>query len=368
MSAVFLMENYKIYIFGIVALALALSVLSFHLLSDTKKKRIAEIKFLTGTYIFVFFFMIVFMLLIMIEFHRGPQIVLNNAENYQVIVKERVDVLKVEDVDTEAGNYLDPQHCFFLSLPLSPDWREPLVRNGLRSYLEKAGLETGKKNVESFVKWNPYRGALTCVLNDISLKPYDEMMLCLTQMLMKSSYGQMLQFSTSTVFEFGDTIEVKINPEFKTPLTGTLLSKDTKVLDSLNAQLESDSLDTPNFVELTFINYLNITVLDKSQIPLSGEKITLANYFLRNAINVSANAQKIISNEKMMLFTSSFDFEKAQFEDESRDFRVHRWVRMIEEPTKLYVIEMAYCPETDVEGVIWQDQKRMFESFGILTE
>jgi hypothetical protein len=41
---------------------------------------------------------------------------------------------------------------------------------------------------------------------------------------------------------------------------------------------------------------------------------------------------------------------------------------MIEEPLKLFIVEMAYCPGTDEDGTIWEDQKRMFESFGLLTE
>ncbi|MBL4656815.1 MAG: hypothetical protein JKX73_02360 [Flavobacteriales bacterium] len=362
------METYKVYIFGIVALALALATLSFQLLTKGEKKKIAEVKFLTHIYIFVFFFMIILMLMIMVEFYRGPQIALTNNSNYQVIISERLDKVPVSDVNAEDANiYVDPDNNFYLSAPSSKSWAEPNVRNGLRAYLENAGLETGRTNVESFIKWNPYRGILSCVLNDITVKPYDDMMSCLQETLLKSTYGMMLKLSTSTLYEYGDYITVQISPDFKTPLTSLLPLQDSEILDSLNSTM-SDSNDAPKYVDLSFINYFSITVLDKTMIPVDQDKITLANYFLKNTVNLSSNAEKIISTEKMMLFTSSFDFENARIGEVTKDFQIHRWVRMIEEPDKLFIIEMAYCPETDADRKIWKDQKLMFESFTLLSE
>lgn len=362
------METYKVYIFGIVALALALATLSFQLLSKDERKKVAEVKFLTRIYIFVFFFMIVLMLLIMVELYKGPQIVLNNNANYQLVVNEQIRKIALADAQ-DIGNtcYVDADNQFYLTLPQSKDWEEPKVQSGLLAYLEKAGLETGKTNVESFIKWNPYRGVLSCVLNDLTVKPYDEMMTCLQQTLLKSTYGLMLKLSTSTVFEYGEYVNVQISPQFRTPLTSLLLPQDTEILDSLNSDV-TDSSKTPKYVDLAFINYLNITVLDKTKIPADEDKITLANYFLKNTINLSSNAEKIISNEKMMLFTSSFNFENARIDGETKDFQIHRWVRMIEEPDKMYIIEIAYCPETDKNGAIWADQKLMFESFNLLSD
>jgi len=363
------METYKIYIFGIVALALALAALSFHLLSDKRKKRVAQVKLLTIVYVYVFFFMIVLMLLIMIEFYKGPQVVLANNDNYKLVVKEHVAVKNIGEIDPEEAEwYFDPANKFFLSRPQSEVWQEAKVRNGLMAYLEQAGLETGRTNVESFIKWNPYREALACVFNDISVKPYDDMMMCLNKTMLTSSFGMMLQMSSSTIFEYGEPINIQISPEFRTPLTGILPAQSQKVPDSLRDTLLIQDVKAPKYVDLSFVNYLNITVLDKSKVPLDEEKMSLANYFLKNMINLSSNAEKIIANENMMLFTSSLDFENARFGDLTRDFRIHRWVRMIEEPTMLFIIEMTYCPDTDENMEIWNDQKRMFESFGLLWE
>jgi len=139
------METYKIYIFGIVALALALAALSFHLLADKKKKKVAQVKLLAIVYVYVFFFMIVLMLLIMIEFYKGPQIVLSNKDDYNLVVKEKVDVKSYDDMDQDSDAvYLDPENKFFLSLPQSEIWQKAKIRNGLRAYLEQAGLETGQ--------------------------------------------------------------------------------------------------------------------------------------------------------------------------------------------------------------------------------
>ena len=41
---------------------------------------------------------------------------------------------------------------------------------------------------------------------------------------------------------------------------------------------------------------------------------------------------------------------------------------MIEEPDKLYVLEMAYSPDTDPKRVIWNDLKLIFESFTLVNE
>ena len=363
------METYKIYIFGIVALALALAVLSFHLLADRKKKKVVQLKMWTMIYIYVFFFMIVFMLLIMIEFHKGPEIILSNNDDYQLVIKEQVGVRYVDDVASNSATlYQDPAKHFFLTLPSLPDWREAKVRNGLRAYLETAGLETGKTNVESFIKWNPYKGALSCILNDITVKPYDEMIVCLSQTILESTFGQILQSSSSTVFEYGDPITVQISPEFRTPLSSLLIPKSLAISDTIADSSNVAGAEVPEYIDLSFINYVSVSVLDKSKFDLDDEQISMTNYFLKNTINLSSNAEKMIASEKLMFFTSSFDFENARYGNESKDFRVHRWVRMIEEPQKLFIIEMAYCPGTDENGMIWKDQKLMFESFGLLTE
>ena len=363
------METYKIYIFGIVGLALALSALSFHLLADRKRKEVVQVKVLTLIYIYVFFFMIVFMLLIMVEFYKGPQIVLSNNDNFQLVIKEQAKSHSLGKVGAEVDKfYLDPAGNFFLELPALPQWQDVKVQNGLMAYLEKAGLETRKTNIESFMKWNPYRGVLSCILNDVSLQPYDHMMDCLSRRLLQSLSGKILSSSSSTVFEYGNPVTVQINPEFKTPLMGLLPSGVGSVLTSMVDSAEADSVEGPGYVDLSYINYLSVSILDKSKSTLDDGQVSLANYFLKNTINLSSNAEKMIAKENLMFFTSSFDFEKARFDGEVKDFRVHRWVRMIEEPDKLYIVEMAYCPGTDEDGMIWEDQKRMFESFGLLSE
>ncbi|MBL4755331.1 MAG: hypothetical protein JKY52_17265 [Flavobacteriales bacterium] len=186
--------------------------------------------------------------------------------------------------------------------------------------------------------------------------------------ILNSSFGMMLQMSTSTIFEYGEPIIIQISPEFRTPLMSLLPPQSTDEPDSLGDSKDTLKAEAPNYVDLSFVNYFNITVLDKSKAPLDEETMSLANYFLKNTINLSSNAEKIIANEKMMLFTSSLDFQKARFAGETKDFRIHRWVRMIEESNKLYIIEMTYCPDTDEDLEIWNDQKRMFESFGLLGE
>jgi len=178
----------------------------------------------------------------------------------------------------------------------------------------------------------------------------------------------MIRSSSSTIFEYGSPITVQINPEFKTPLTSLLLTQGEAVVDSLNDSSGTDSIEAPNYVDLSFVNYLSVSILDKSKSTLDKGQVSMANYFLKNTINLSSNAEKMIAKENLMFFTSSFDFEKARFNGETRNFRVHRWVRMIEEPFKLFIVEMAYCPGTDEDGAIWEDQKRMFESFGLLSE
>jgi len=365
------MDPVKIYAFALITLALLLAVLTWHLLSEKKKQHLVKGKELNGVYIFIVFFMIIFMMMLVLEFYKGPQIVLKNLAGYEIVIDEEVDVVGEERAFNlnEGEYYVDPKGAFYIKLPETEGWSKPKVMNGLRAYVEQAGMETNKTNLESFLKWNPYKDLLKCIFTDLTIKPYMEMIMCLDETLGNSPYGKMLKMSYATVLEFGKPVSVNIKIKDGTPFN-IFEKKDTSnpsKADSLKA-ISDDGTIEEELTVLNYVNYINITVLDKSTIPANDQKLTLANYFLKNTINLSSNAEKIIAINNNMLFTSSIEFKNAQYKDWKRDLKIQRWVRMLEEPDKIYVLEMAYSPDTDLESVIWNDLKSVFESFTLVSE
>ena len=165
-----------------------------------------SIRKLNTTYIFIIFFMIVFMLLIMIEYYKEPRVVLTNKDNYEISIREKAKEVSLEDPiisdNQDTLLYIDGNKAFCFKLPSRKKWSDPRVMNGMMAYLENAGLETNKTNVESFLRWNPYKEILQCVFYNLKIRPYNDMLSCLDETVKESPYGRMLKSSYSTQIEF----------------------------------------------------------------------------------------------------------------------------------------------------------------------
>ncbi len=364
------MDPVKIYAFCILTLLVVLVFLTWHLFSEKRRLHGIGVKKYTGVYIFILFFMIIFMLLIMIQLYEGPKIILTNSEGFKISLTENVEKLNYDQVSLldPTVYYIDEHKSFVINLPTDSLWSKPIVMNGLRAYVERAGLETNQTNVESFLKWNPYRELLSCIFVDLTMKPYIDMVACLDYTLVNSSYGKMLRKSHSTLIEYGKPVKIEVNVQSGTPFNimgagpAPLGSTDPSRSDS------TDSAEEDLKATLSYSNYFSLTILDKTTMNVDDNQLTLANYFLKNTINLTSNAERIIASENNMLFTSSFEFKGAELNGKTVDFRIQRWVRMLEEKEKLYILEMAYSPDTDPTLVIWKDLKLIFESFIILAE
>ena len=336
----------------------------------------------------------------MMEFYQGPVITLSNKDNYQITVKEKVETESVEYASNLDSTliYIDDNHGFYFALPRNSDWSKPKTMNGLMAYMEKTGLETNKANAELYLRWNPYREVLQCVFADLKMNPYEEILICFDKTMRESAYGNMMRLSYSTQIEYGKPIEIKITNTGSSPFS--LFSRKGSSQKSLQtSENQNDSIqNNPDpalkdlsegiaMTSLNFINYFNVTVFDKTQIPEGDNRFTIANYFLQNTVNLASNVEKIIASEDNILLAFSFNLENAifsvpnllsgaeaspqmsgeQVKKEAQDITIHRWGRMIEDSERLYILEMAYSPETDDEmSSIWNDLRTTFESFTVL--
>ncbi|HIA12032.1 MAG TPA: hypothetical protein EYN69_08185 [Flavobacteriales bacterium] len=362
------MDPVKIYAFCILTLIAVLIFLTWYLFSEKRRLHGIGVKRYTGVYIFILFFMIIFMLLIMIQLYEGPKIILTNDAGYKISLMENVERLNYDQVALldPAIYYIDKHKSFLIDLPTEPLWSKPVVMNGLRAYVERAGLETSQTNVESFLKWNPFRELLSCIFVDLIMKPYLEMVACLDYTLMNSTYGKMLRNSHSTLIKYGEPINIKVNVESGMPFD--ILGTGTPPSGSRSSSSADTTATEEVKVTLSYSNYFSITILDKTTLDVDDNQLTLANYFLKNTINLSSNVERIIASENNMLFTSSVEFEDAEIDGKISDFQIQRWVRMLEGKDKLYILELAYSPDTDPTTAIWKDLKLIFESFIILAE
>ncbi|MFH1321798.1 MAG: hypothetical protein ABII90_14255 [Bacteroidota bacterium] len=379
------MDLLKVYIlFAIVILSFIVALITSlgqtnKLLAEEKDRNLTSVRKLNAVYIFIIFFMVILLLLIIKDFYQGPMITLTNKDNYKVTIKEKIEKINVKDIssDDQRKMYTDELEKFCFILPSDTGWSKPRIMSGLRAYLEKTGLETNKANIESFLNWNPYTEMLQCVFSDLRLKPYDDILDCLDKSLTESPYGKMLKLSLLTQTEYGKSVKIKIKNRYTSPFFVFEHKNQTvnSTLDSIPALPGQNAPFTDEYATLNFTNYFNVVVLDKTKIKKDDNKLTLANYFLNNTINFASNLENIIASENNILFTSSFNFENAilfqshnpNMEKKPLDLRIYRWVRMIEEPDLLYIIEMAYSPETDITSNIWSDLKTMFESFALLS-
>ena len=388
------MNFIMVYTFAIIILVWILVILTSRLLSGRKKHSVLNIRKFNAVYVFILFFMIIFMLLIMMEFYQGPVITLTNKDNYQITVKEKVETESVEYASHLDSTliYIDDNHGFYFALPRNSDWSRPKTMNGLMAYMEKTGLETNKANAELYLRWNPYREVLQCIFADLKMNPYEEILICFDKTMRESAYGNMMRLSYSTQIEYGIPIEIKITNTGSSPFS--LFSRKSSSQESLQtSENQNDSIQNNpdpalkdlsagiSMTSLNFINYFNVTVFDKTQIPEGDNRFTIANYFLQNTVNLASNVEKIIASEDNILLAFSLMLENAifsvpdlspqmsgeQVKKEAQDITIHRWGRMIEDSERLYILEMAYSPETDDEmSSIWNDLRTTFESFTVL--
>ena len=320
---------------------------------------------LNATYVGLIFMVVFFSLLIMVEHYQGSNYELTNKDGYSVIIREKIQSINPEDAIglEDKGYYVDPHAGFYVTRPEDSLWVEPKKLKGLKAYLKNANLEGNKTNIESFLKWNRYSKLLECVFEDITMHPYNEMLFCLEQSLLFSEIGPALHSSQSILFNHNQQMDLEVTTTGPNPFSvHQIRGKDLMKLVGKDKE-KSKSLDKrPNTTAISFNNYFNVSVLDKSN--LQSNVSDLSTYLLKHTLNFASEADQLIASEGNILFTSSFTFENASYLGQTSKFRINRWVRFIEESDRLYILELVYSPDTDASNNIWKDMRLLFESFG----
>lgn len=361
------MEPVYFYSGTLITLAILLGYLTFRVFSHKAQLGAGATRVLNATYVGLIFMVIIFSLLIMVEHYQGSNYELTNKDGYSVIIREKIKTIHPEDaIDLVDENYyVDPHAGFYVTIPEDSLWAAPQKLKGLKAYLKNANLEGNKTNIESFLKWNRYSKLLECVFEDVTMHPYNEMLFCLEQSLLFSEIGPALHSSQSILFNHHHNIDLEIVTIGPNPFSvHQIRGKDLMKLVGKDKGKPKNK--RPNTAKISFNNYFNITVLDKSNLQHSVSD--LSTYLLKHTLNFASEADQLIASEGNVLFTSSFTFENAKYQESVNKFRINRWVRFIEDSDRLHILELVYSPDSDIDNIIWKDMRLLFESFGKIGE
>jgi len=363
------LEPLYYYSGSLIILAILLGYLTFRIFTHKDQLGVGATRALNATYVGLIFMVIIFSMLIMVEHYQGSNYELTNKDGYSVVIREKIKKIHPEDaIDlTDENYYVDPHAGFYVTLPEDSLWIEPKKLKGMKAYLKNANLEGNKTNIQSFLKWNRYSKLLECVFEDITMHPYNEMLFCLEQSLLFSEIGPALHSSQSILFTHTTNIDLEIVTTGPNPFSvHQLRGKDLMKLVGKDKEKAEKQEQRPNTTQISFNNYFNVTVLDKSNLQHSVSDLSA--YLLKHTLNFASEADQLIASEGNVLFTSSFTFENARYQGNIEKFRINRWVRFIEESDRLHILEMVYSPESDPENNIWKDMRLLFESFGKIGE
>jgi len=354
------------FIIIIIGMGITLAVMTIKFLVDQKRRGKSDLHRINGLYIYILCSIVVSVLFVLKEVSRGATITLANKNNLAITINKNIERIRSVDLNTNDSNnfYFDEQEGFSFRIPQTIGWNKPTKISGLGAYMEKVAFETNMNSIESFLKSRVNSELLECIFNDPGIKPVYDIHSCVGKQISNGMLGRLLSACHSTSVKHGITTVIDIREKSSTPIDEFFTDNDSTVSDSVS--FVSNESGDQYVSSLSYVNYFNVTVINKEQIEELQNQFTLANYFVSSASYLTDNIENIIADEKNWLFTANLEFNDVKIADTTSDFIINRWVRMIDDNGKLYVIEMAYSPETDKDGELWKDLKATFESFKLV--
>ncbi|MCB0395743.1 MAG: hypothetical protein KDD36_03765 [Flavobacteriales bacterium] len=348
------MGAFEIAIYLLIGLGTVLAFVTYRLLAEDKKRNRKDVRRINAIYVFIIFFMVICQVIILDRFSVNERVTITNADGRSLSIQVNHTTLPWDEFSRNDTSryYASKEDGFTFKLP--EGIRPELKRlTGFDAYLESVNLETTRENIDAFISFSQIKRVLNCISSNTQPLSYEESLQCFRESSGISKYGKMLRKSVSTRWICGNSVQLTFNNHSSSNITGLLFHE-----DSLKTQ---DS--TANLSHLQFTPYFSVTVFERPTGAKNDPAFSLANYFISSAANMIYDVEKIVADERNILVASKLRLDNVSYGGIVDHFDIHRWVQLLQSDDHVYLVEIAYSPQSDPRDVVWEDLKDAFESF-----
>jgi len=237
-------------------------------------------------------------------------------------------------------HHIDSARGFAFELPRGEGWSRPEVLVGIAQVVASRKV-TGliAENMESLLTENPL--------------------------------GPLLRTIEATRIVYGSPQDLEFTDETSTELLEQLITTQIEAAAKKNITPTPDELKSLRrallgFERVTMSNEFVVNVYDKSVRRLLPVKLSLPALFVSLVTSMGLAVDHIAANDQSILSGASVTLHRVRVKGQSIDFQLSRWVLFTESKEKYFVVEIAYSPQIDSSIGVWEQLRRVLDSFKVI--
>jgi len=182
--------------------------------------------------------------------------------------------------------------------------------------------------------------------------------------------------SENIMFQYGDDIEIKFKDDstlqkiedYLDNLKKYLLETENKTMtaDEIQAERkEQFSGGSPSTCFIFPVN-LNVMVLQKKHFISKATKLNLPNLLMSIISNTGESIDQLLSYENSIICVTQSKMLNVKVNEVVENLTIYRIYKLIDAKEKIFLLQTQWCPESDSAIEVWEELKKMQDSFTII--
>jgi len=177
--------------------------------------------------------------------------------------------------------------------------------------------------------------------------------------------GKMLAAGSALWLTYGQPVRAKITKETTTAAFEEILAR-AEIDEAGRAELRSQALlQMPEAWDLQ--NEFSIVVTEKSLAENDIVKPTLPALLATIILeDIKINIDNIVADDRAIVFTSSNHYKNVNILGKKSDLDTYMLIRLTESKNRIYQLQIFFSPQAGQSMHVWDDLRRMADSFRML--
>lgn len=333
----------SIKLLGLIVLALS-TLITFVFISTPSKDRNFAI------YLYVLFGLLLVVIVgIFIDRQSERKAKKSNEKTFVLNEKNELEIQKnpIEVEKISSPNFFDSGCGFKVYHPEKSEWKKP-ERLTYKELLIKVGL--AKNNEEA------------------------------NQMLeiarLSNPFSNLFMSSTNIMFQFGNDIEIEFINESTTQSIEDYLNKAKKYLkETEGKELSEEEIQSQrkelfngdgSTSKIIFPINLNICVLQKKGAENSVKKLNLPNLLMATVGVTGESIEHLSASENSIICITRIKMLNVKVNGTAENFTIYRTYKFISSKEQIFILQIQWSPESDSAIEVWNELKKMQDSFTIM--
>ena len=196
----------------------------------------------------------------------------------------------------------------------------------------------------------------------------------INQLRVSSPFGNMVASSKNVFFQFGKNIEIEFTEATTRPEIENIIAKRIQAAREFEhrepsqdeiAQFRKTIVMEGGPVKINFGVSLNVSVLNKEVIP--GVKVNLPNLFQEILGQTRESINQLKAEDNSIICITQTSFLNVKVNGTLENFMIYRTYKMIESKDKIYILQIQWAPQSESAPEVWEELKKMMESFEMIS-